>query len=1084
MTPLLLISFLILLLTFPLTLCQLSPLSRPNSRVSTQLSSVSSHPAKTSIVRNVGSTFVPKGSTPKRYGGTIVSPLPGIAPFFFKTAVEGISFSTKFKLPTGTYDVELGFVQVSDCQQHSRIFHIYINGYKREESLDIFKLVGCSRGLVLRYNNQIVDPISSDGLEISFETVSGVATLSFIRIRNANKPCVPEVSVTGPINIKQDHWAHAVPGTYPQGGERSFVDLRGDGFYRVKLDGSGSHTHFVSNGYTARITKYFWTREDTGRVISQKPKFTYDFPLGTTVIRLKVIDSVCSEHEDTTSVTVTGRIQPGVMCYMYSDTGVDLKGDTLTSSRRPIMSFVSKSTSIRFPLSSFRNKRFAARCVFLIKFFKTSKNTKLTIDTSSSGTAHLYRGPDRIADSSSASADAIIHSNKGLEAFEMTYRYTNLDKPPTLVLKVDGKLPWKVFHDYATSLPIISSISPSSGSSAGGTEVRITGYNFFRPTHVEFGNSRAFVKSDPQSSTEMLVISPKKNENAVVSVRVRTIYGYDSNSVSFKYGNVCDDVKFDTTYLKNKSGNKVVVNQPTAVTMSHEGDLYVATLEGRIHKISYSHETAVVHSMCYSEIFKDYKWQNTAGKVAPRAFLGIALNPKDRDPKPYVSASTLLYFRRDKPIATTNPFAWSNGAVERFKRSSAEVRRRDPKQCLQHDKNIVQGLPVANGDHVVSELLFSQYGDLLIAVGANTNMGLPNLKLGGLWESYFSGAIVIAKTSKAGFQGKIPYTTPTNLRTAKPKGEYKDVDLYATGFRNAFAMTMSRSGIVYAGDNGPNRGFGDAASSCDEYNETEAAARSFYEDVPGGGAIVGSGKTRYSDNRPDKIVWIKKGKFYGQPNLQRSVLLGVNECAYIDPLTNKSPPPAKKAPPANYERPLTLVVSPTTDIIEYGGNEFCGKVRGTLLIAKLKSSGTYAVGLKADGGTNGQPYKFSKDGGMSVVEDSTGSLIFPKFVSDPTDGFVVLKPRVSDRGGLYISGAVPFRHGRKGGTKIHIGGRGFSESSVVTIGKNVCGRVSLTPTKIVCKIPAFTGGSVSVDLTVKSGGESATLKKAVLYMQG
>lgn len=1072
--------FLIFLLTFSHTLCQLSPLVRPNS---TQLTPVSSHRAKTSIVRNVGSTFVPKGSIPKRYAGTILSPLPGIAPFFFKTAVEGISFSTKIKLPIGTYDVELGFVQVSDCQQHSRIFHIYINGYKREESLDIFKLVGCSKGLVLRYNNQIVDPVSRDGLEISFETVSGVATLSFIRIRNSDKPCVPEIPVTGPVKIKHDHWAHAVPGTYPDGGGRSFVDHRGDGFFRVRLDGSGSHTHFVANGYTARITKYFWTREDTGRVISQKPKFSYDFPLGTTVIRLKVIDSVCSEHEDTTSITVTGRIQSGVICYMYSDTGVDLKGNTLTGSRRPIMSFISRTTNIRFPLSSFRNKRFAARCVFLVKFFKSSEHTKLTIDTSSSGTAHLYRGPDRISDTSSASDDAIIHSNKGLEAFEMTYRYTDLDKPPALVLKVDGKLPWKVYHDYATTLPIISSISPSSGSTAGGTEVRITGYNFFRPINVEFGNSRAVVKNDPQSSIEMLVNSPPRNGNSVVSIRVHTIHGYYSNSVRYRYGNTCDDVKFDTTYLVNRSGKKVVVNQPTAVTMSHEGDLFVATLEGRIHKISYDHETAVVKSMCYSEIFKDYKWQNTEGEVAPRAFLGIALNPKDRDPKPYVSASTLLYFRRNKPIATTNPFAWSNGAVERFKRSSAEVRKRDPKQCLQHDKNIVQGLPVANGDHVVSELLFSQYGDLLIAVGAHTNMGLPNLKLGGLWESYFSGAIVIAKVSRAGFQGKIPYTTPTNLRTARPKGEYKDVDLYATGFRNAFAMTMSRTGIVYAGDNGPNRGFGDAASSCNEYNETEAAARSFYENVPGGGAIVGSGNTPYSDNRPDKIVWVKKGKFYGQPNLQRSVLLGVDQCAYIDPLTNKSPPPAKKAPPANYERPLTLVRSPTTDIIEYGGNEFCGKARGTLIIAKLKSSGTYAVSLRPDGRTNGEAYKFNRDGGMSVVEDSTGSLIFPKFVADPTDGFVVLRPHVADRDGLYISGAVPFRHGRKGKTKIHIGGRGFLESSVVKIGKNTCVRVSLTSTKIVCQIPAYTGGPVSVDLTVTSGGQSAVLKKAVLYME-
>lgn len=214
--------------------------------------------------------------------------------------------------------------------------------------------------------------------------------------------------------------------------------------------------------------------------------------------------------------------------------------------------------------------------------------------------------------------------------------------------------------------------------------------------------------------------------------------------------------------MQDRSGKRFVVNQPTAVTMGHDGSLYVATLEGRIYVISYSHETAIVRSTCYSESFRDNQWKSKTGNIAPRAFLGIALDPRDKLPRPYVSVSTLEYQRIYNLISKENLKALSNGAVERFKPSSAATRRKNKNQCLEHDKNIVQGLPVANGDHSVNQILFSQTGDLLIAVAGRTDMGLPNTKLGGSWEAYFSGAIAMAKLSKPHYKGTIPYTTPTN----------------------------------------------------------------------------------------------------------------------------------------------------------------------------------------------------------------------------------------------------------------------------------------------------------------------------------
>lgn len=1034
----------------------------------------------TTIVRNVGTNLVPSGSTPKKYTASITSRYAGITSNFFQTAVEGISFSTNFALPEGTYDVELGFVQVDDCVKGDRIFHVYVNDQKREESLDVFETAGCAKALVLRYNSQIVDHMANDGIKLSFDAVSGVATLSYIRIRESTRPCVPEISQGTPSGSTEDHFAHSVPGTYPSGSDPSFVDRLGLGYFRVKIDGTGSHTHFFSGNYTAKIKSYTWTRVDTGKVISMNPVFFYNFPLGTTILKLKVVDTICSEHEATTSVTVTGNVQSGAICYVYDDTGSILQGNSLTSSPRPTFSFTSPSLNIKFPLGAFRKRPFGARCIFLA-MVKASSSTKISIDTALTGTAHLYRGSDRIYDTSGGEPIAEIATGDGHMEFEMTYRYDNLAKPPVLVMKINGTSPSGLSHDASRTIPIITALLPNNGPSAGGSEVRITGYNMYRPVQVFFGSTRAILKNGPPLSTEVTAIAPPSSGTNVVAVKVQTSPNFVSNELSFSYQNSCDNVNFEVKKLVDKSGKAVAVSQPTAVTIAHDGNLYVGTVEGYVHRVSFDPETSVVQDLCHSEKFQDSRWKNAAGTIAPRAFLGITVDPRDAVPRPYVSASTLFYHRKEVSISKTNLLAWSNGAIERFKPATAATLARDPKQCLEYDKNIVQGLPVADGDHSVNQILFSQTGDLLIAVAGRTNMGLPKFNLGGSWETYFSGAVLVARLSKSGFNGNIPYTTPTNLRTAKPVGGYDDVDFYATGFRNPFSISMSRAGNLYAGDNGPNRGFGDASTNCSEYNETAAANGPVVANIPGGGAVFENGE--FSDGRQDKIMWVKEGKFYGHPNIQRSVILGVDECAYIDPLTGKTPPPGKKPAPANYEPRLVMVKSPVTGVLEYGGNEFCGQLRGTLLISKPSGSETFALKLGANGKAIGSPYSLIKEGGLSVVEDSIGSLIFPNYFSEPTGGFVVLKPLVTNRAGLHISGVTPYRHGKKGGNQLHIGGRGFSASSIVTVGGKTCSSVRQTGTLIVCKVPAHTGGALSVDVSVKNGTSSVILKQAVLYMQ-
>lgn len=79
---------------------------------------------------------------------------------------------------------------------------------------------------------------------------------------------------------------------------------------------------------------------------------------------------------------------------------------------------------------------------------------------------------------------------------------------------------WKLVPLNLVRTPTISSVSPSSGPTAGGTDVTITGTNFAAGATVSFGNSAA-ANVQVLSSTDMTAMTPAGNTGAVtVSVSV------------------------------------------------------------------------------------------------------------------------------------------------------------------------------------------------------------------------------------------------------------------------------------------------------------------------------------------------------------------------------------------------------------------------------------------------------------------------------------------------------------------------------------------------------------------------------------
>lgn len=1034
-----------------------------------------------SVYLNLGINDTAPFATARVTTPTAITRTSGLRGSVFKTGRQGTNFFYRFRLAPGAYDIVLGFAETSEpfCSAPgNRVFNVFVNDQVQLEGFDIYaRAAGCYKGVEIALPRQSVGSVDIKPLTIRFVAITDVATVSYLSIRPARQVCVPD-SFTGAFADGADHAAHSVPGTYPPqinaNSPKSYVDRDGDGFVTVNVDGGQSHTHYfdAANNIRGRLRHFTWTIVETGEIISTRQKFTYTFPLGTTRLRLAVLDNSCTTDESETTVTVTAAIQPGIYCYYYAGLTEPLVGGTLTDlSPRPQFAAVSRSGRIAPPRFAFRNTLFSARCIFFLQVDQDDPTAKIQLLTSSSGDAHLFKGQDLIVDTVS-SAIATTALSVGLTAFEVLYQRTTLGKQPRITLKVNNKIPAsnKFWHDQRTVVPILNALSPEEGPNAGSTRVKISGYGLFQPLTVQFGRKQVNVLSSGSTQTNFFVNSPSFTSNAVVDIFVSSSAGIVSNPMAFQYGSACNSISFLETQLKTQTDEAIdFIGLPTCVTIGQDGKLYIGTLGATIQVLGYNPETLVTTSHCYSKTISDPNYF-LRGKPSKRDILGIAFNPKDKQMLVYATTSTLFGHSKGKNrVDLTDKSAWRNGAVERIKPGTDPT---DDSVCMVYDKRIITGLPVSNHDHSVNGLLFNNDGDLFIAVGGNTNMGLPGFRLGNYWETRLSSAILLAKLSDPAFNGTISYTNPLTARHAIPQNTF--ITTYATGFRNPFSIAMTRSGELYCTDQGPNCNFGNVATGCEDYKESSARKYDVLANIDWPARVTtGPPACPQSIWRPDKILHITAGRWYGHANLQRGLDGLTRECAWIDPFTGMTAD--DKDAPTGYKPPMRTVRSSVTAISEYRANHFCGKLQGDLILSTFKGKTTYRMGVNGNRVTSG-PDELSKVGGIAFAEDAHGNMIFPLLSSNIVR---VLKPK-SMEAGVFVAGVVPWRHGRKGGTIMMVGGLNFGTAASVKVGGKVCQVMRVSEREIVCKVPK--GRGLKDVVVRRSDGEEDVLTGAVLYM--
>lgn len=71
-------------------------------------------------------------------------------------------------------------------------------------------------------------------------------------------------------------------------------------------------------------------------------------------------------------------------------------------------------------------------------------------------------------------------------------------------------------------------------------------------------------------------------------------------------------------------------------------------------------------------------------------------------------------------------------------------------------------------------------------------------------ENYYSAAVLVAYINKPGFNGTITYDADDDGTPVGGSG----VEIFTSGNRNAFGITLHSNGNLYVTDNGPNLGYG------------------------------------------------------------------------------------------------------------------------------------------------------------------------------------------------------------------------------------------------------------------------------------
>lgn len=804
------------------------------------------------------------------------------------------------------------------------------------------------------------------------------------------------------------------------------VDYDGDGFETVSLDGSLSHTHELG-----RILAGFeW--DLNGSSFSSQAETSVSLPLGPVDIALTVTDDglvpfSATVHEPFVVHPVDQ--VPAVLALYY----VAAQGDpsALLDAPPARADFIARIAPLRivemqgaFGTSPFtQDVMVELRCSFQVPL-----------------TAQYHFVPSG-ASGSRVLVNGVLHGAAetlppGQHSLVARFALQSLaDVPAVITTLIDGvpqpDFAAGVVHDEGGVVPVIHDM-PTLGIDSGGTMILIEGFGFYpRAQMVLHWGSQTYTHSALASWSSDRILFETPPGSGVVQVWVETPAG-SSNLLDYEYSPT-GPVPITWTELTN---HELWVFQPTCLAFGPDGRLYVGRLDGQISAFELNTDWSLSAAATYPGV---------SGLSNPH-ILGIAFDPYDS-----VAGGPVRVY-----VAHGHHYANGGGSFSGPSTYSGQVSAFEGPLFDGLDV-ILSGLPVSNHDHSVNGLEFDNDGNLLIAVGGNTNAGVKWPLIGDVPESPLSAAVIRAWVKRPGFDGQVLYA---DRITGAPSvnqvdGEEVivvggDVSVVASGLRNPYDLVLTTRGLLYATDNGPNEGYGPEST----------------------GANTSGGQPHPYDL--DELNLLEEGSYYGHPNRARG---------HADPRQNVYHFTGAPALPGVYERPLAVVDSSTDGVIEYRSAAFGGQLRGDLILQKwneaplrlkLDETGRFSQGVTAlNTGVSG----------LDVVAGPGGVLITADFSSNRVR-FIV--PSSGLTGPLALFDVQPWRAPETGGGSFTLGGRNFGDitNTTVAFGGVVASLLTVEPTRITGILPPVPNGASAslVDISVQVGSAQTVLLEAFRWL--
>ena len=359
---------------------------------------------------------------------------------------------------------------------------------------------------------------------------------------------------------------------------------------------------------------------------------------------------------------------------------------------------------------------------------------------------------------------------------------------------------------------------------------------------------------------------------------------------------------------------------PTSLQFGPDGRLYVAQQSGQINAYTIVRSAPGQYTATVTEtitLIQQIPNHNDDGSLAPqeneRQVTGLLVTGSAQTPVIYVSSSDPRYaVANDKPPAQS--LDTNSGIVSRLTRNGSSWTKVD----------LVRGLPRSAENHSVNGMALDQdTNTLYLMVGGNTNMGAPSTNFSKLAEYAYSNALLSIDLDAI---GDTTYDLPTlddedragvndaNEPFGGNLGKNQamivaggPVQLYATGWRNAYDVVFNQAKRLYTVDNGSNEGWGSFPLNCT--NQLQDGGTTDKDSLH---FISGAG---YYGGHPNPTRGNRNNTF-NSTNPQSPVLTAnPTECTYLARSTDT----------------LATFDSSTNGLAEYTASNFSGALQGNLL---------------------------------------------------------------------------------------------------------------------------------------------------------